>query len=66
MPKEMLILETDRFTTLHAAATELGALLVTHPDAKITAIIKKGSAEQFSNEVEGWRSMGRVRVVVTE
>lgn len=53
-------LESRRFTTLSACLREAEQLL--EVGERLELVIPKEKQEQFELEVEGWRSLGKVKV----
>lgn len=61
MPREELQLESKRFTTVSALAREIVALLECS-NYKLEIIIPQCIREQLDNELDGVKTLGRVKV----
>lgn len=61
MPREELQLEARRFTTVSALAREIVALLECS-NYKLEIIIPHGIREKLDSELDGVKTLGRVKV----
>lgn len=59
--RQELQIESSRFTTLSALAREIEALLESTDD-KLIVIVNEKQFEELSVRLEGWRTMGRLKV----
>lgn len=62
MKREVLKLESSRFTSLTALTREIEALLADSSYC-LEVHVRATELEQLSNEMESWRTLGRLKVV---
>ncbi len=61
MSRELLVLESWRFTSTSALAREILALLE-NSSYKLEILVSVSEMEQLNNELESARTLGRVKV----
>jgi len=61
MSRELLVLESWRFTSTSALAREILALLE-NSSYKLEILVRVSEMEQLNNELESARTLGRVKV----
>jgi hypothetical protein len=64
MPRMEFQLPTGKFTRMSELVREIGAFLKANPHYKLQVSIPASKAEELSAEVEMWRGLGRVKVIV--